>query len=193
MSKFRSSVGPDSSDDFESCRTIKHYHYSKQEYQGNYEIEVYSPVNGSIIEVKDTSHGPQGPLRNKGIGIIPDGYPAFTIEIVHVDLISEEIKMGKQVNIGELLEYATVCKNPECGNDFDMVVYVNTPNGLKMISYFNALPDDLFEAYQQRGIQSKDEFIIAKEERDANTLNCEIEGGYYYIETDPLIAWVVLD
>ena len=49
---------------------------------------------------------------------------------------------------------------------------------------------ELFESYRARGAESTDQFIITKEERDANPLTCD---GEWFTGNDPLKGWVQLN
>ena len=54
----------------------------------------------------------------------------------------------------------------------DIAVGVSTPEGWKLVSFFSVMTDTLFQTYQNRGAQSRDDFIISKEARDSDPLNC---------------------
>ena len=77
ITKFRSGSGHDYSDDYESCRNMKHY------FQPNVtdwsSVNIYSPVDGTIIDLED-SNG----IR---VTIQSSAYPAYKFIIFHVDIL----------------------------------------------------------------------------------------------------------
>lgn len=164
ISKFRSSAGHDYSDDFETCRTMKHYYWP---FGGSpwTEINIYSPINGTISKNFQEWAGAQ-------IWIKSNDYPAFYIIIPHLNL-SNPLNEGDMVIAGQLL-----------GNHIgdqtmsDIMVGVNTPSGWKLLSYFDVITDFLFQSYQTRGVSSREMMIISKDARDADPLTCVRWGGY---------------
>jgi len=191
ISKFRSGVGHDYSDSFESCRSMKHYYSVYASYRLNNTVEVYSPVSGDIVSITNDGHGASIGLNNKQIQIRPAGQPAFIIRIFHCDLASTAVAVGQKVKAGELLGYARLYYDdlPEYADSFDIAVLVNTPEGVRLISYFDILENAVFEAYMARGASSPQDFIIAKEERDADPLQCN---GDQFVDGGTLENWVTL-
>src|SRR5690349_9084225 len=47
ISLFRSGIGHDYSDDFESCRSMKHYFMPKVQTWAN--VKIFSPVDGTVV------------------------------------------------------------------------------------------------------------------------------------------------
>ena len=194
ISRFRSVVGHDFSDETESCRSMKHYYEPFEEFRNNSLIEIYSPVDGFISELNEESFGPLEGDINYQIRIQPKQYPAFTFILFHVDLVSDSITQGKKVTAGELLGYSHLYSpslEHSAGN-FDIAVKVNTPDGQRYISFFETMTDSLFDTYEQRGVSSRSDFIISKEERDANPGSCD--GEWFTIKDyeDTLVNWVEL-
>jgi len=189
ISRFRSSAGHDYSDDSEDCRSMKHYYEPKPEYLKNQEIEIHSPVDGEIVRLLIEHRWPEAE-GDYQITIKPDNYPAFNIILFHVDLTSN-ITEGTHVQAGVPLGYAHLYypSRDEYAHDFDIAVGVDTPQGYRLISYFQIMSPELFETYRQRGIQNIDQLIISKPERDAYPLTC-IDGQF--TGTDPLDVWVAL-
>jgi len=160
ISKFRSGSGHSYSDDFESCRSMKHY-FSMDSTMGstlNHVSNVFSPINGKITRIFNESGG------NGGVQfwISCSDYPAIVFKIFHVNKNST-VTVGKNVVEGENLgtTYST-----------DIAVEVNTSKGYKLISYFDVMTDSLFTVYQKRGISSRADIIISKDVRDANPIQC---------------------
>jgi len=177
ISRFRSAAGHDYSDGFESCRSMKHYYAPYEKYRINNEIEVYSPVDGFIHSIIKEGHGASEGSENKQVRIQSDEYPTMVFVLFHIDLISPEICSGRKIRAGELIGYARLYYPDinEYGYNFDIAVYVNTPSGIRYISYFDTMTDVLFRSYMARGARSRADFIISKEERDADPLSCDGE------------------
>lgn len=192
ISKFRSGFGHSFTDDFEECRSMKHYYNPYENYRNNNNVEIYSPVNGIVTSVLNDGHGESVGLNNKQIFIRPDDQPAFSIQLFHVDLVSANITTGKSIKIGEKLGYARLYYDDlnEYATSFDIAVWVNTPTGQRLISYFETLTDSVFNNYALRGVSSRDEFIISKETRDANLLECS---GETFLNEGNLENWVILN
>ena len=81
ISKFRSGEGHDYSDDFESCRSMKHYFVPKDGIDWT-TVQVYSPIKGKVIRTSQESVG------GIQVQICPDEYPAFYFAIFHINLIN---------------------------------------------------------------------------------------------------------
>jgi hypothetical protein len=192
ISKFRSGEGHDFSDAFESCRSMKHYYSVYEGYRLNNVVEIHSPVAGDIVSISNDGHGASIGLNNKQIQIRPDGQPAFVIRLFHCDLASSAICAGKRVKAGELLGHARLFYEDlgEHAGSFDIAVFVNTPNGRRLISYFDTMSEVAFSAYTARGVASRQDFIITKEERDADPLQCN---GEEFMNSGNLDNWVMLN
>ncbi len=187
ISKFRSGAGHDFSDDSESCRSMKHYYAPYPEYIDN-DIEVYSPVDGAIVEL--WGENPETGVTDYQVHIKSEEYPAFTIRLFHI--ILDDLKVGDKVEAGQHLGYAFMSRLPDdqVAHDFDIAVHVRTQNGRRYVSYFEILTDEVFQAYIDRGATSRAQFTITKEERDDHPLSCD---GEWFDGTDPLEAWVQLN
>ncbi len=191
ISRFRSGYGHDYSDATENCRSMKHYYAPYERYLDNGTVPVYSPVDGKIVSVTDEGHGSAEGTTNKQIRIRPDAYPAFTFVIFHTDLSGDNIRAGTKVNAGELLGYARL-RYPDLGetaHDFDIAVWVDTPGGVRYVSWFETMSDTLFETYRSRGAASRSDFIISRAERDADPLVCD---GSRFENGGTLPDWVTL-
>jgi len=191
ISKFRSGFGHSYTDGFETCRSMKHYYNPYEMYRQNQTVEIYAPVTGIITSISDDGHGASLGLTNKQIQIRPEAQPAFTFVLFHTDLASVEIVTGKQIKAGELLGYARLYYEDldEHATSFDIAVWVNTPSGSRLVSYFDTLADGVFDAYISRGATSRQDFIITQAERDTDPLECS---GEAFITSDGLVNWVIL-
>ena len=54
----------------------------------------------------------------------------------------------------------------------DIAVGVIIPNSWRLVSIFSMMTDSLFQSYQNHGSQSRNNFIVSKEARDDDSLNC---------------------
>jgi hypothetical protein len=191
ISKFRSGFGHSFTDGFEECRSMKHYFNPYEIYRKNNTVQIFSPVTGTIISITNDGYGESLGLTNKLVHIRPDDQPAFIFVLFHVDLLSPEVVTGKRIQRGEPIGYAHLYYDDldEYVTSFDIAAWVNTPSGLRLISYIETLDDEVFEHYASRGVLSRDEFIITREVRDANPLECN---GESFVTSDNPDNWVIL-
>jgi hypothetical protein len=200
ISKFRSGVGHNYSDEFEAPnRSMKHYFAPLPQYrEGNgtdHDIKIYAPVNGTISDIFQESHQlSNGEYRGYQLHIIPDAYSAFLVRVFHVNYLSG-LTTGTHVNAGQWLGYADMREayssdlSVECIYAAPPVYPVGSPyldRGFKNLSAFEVMTDPLFRHYQARGIANRNDVIISKDYRDANPV----------LETDWLVYhafdWVKL-
>ncbi len=176
ISKFRSSIGHDYSDDFESCRSMKHYFLPKSDIDWS-SIKIFSPINGKIFKIYQEWAGTQMHIKS-------NEFPAFYFIIFHIN-ISDSLKVGDMLNAGKQIGTHIGSQTMS-----DIAIGVNTPNGWKLISYFDVISDSIFQIYKLRGVNSRSDLIITKEERDTDTLRCS---GDTFINTGTLENWVELN
>jgi len=176
ISRFRSAEGHDYSDEFESCRSMKHY-YNPQTGTDWAQIPIYSPVSGRVVRVFEEWAGTQ-------VQITSDDYPAFRFVIFHIDL-GASLEEGDQVAAGQQLGTHIGSQTMS-----DIAVAVNTPDGRKRISYFEVMSDGLFQQYQDRGVAARSDLIISKDERDADPLTCD---GESFTSDGSIEGWVYLN
>jgi hypothetical protein len=161
ISKFRSGVGHDYSDDFESCRSMKHYYmpFSNLDWSA---VNIFSPVNGAVVSLSTESF----PNSGKQVHIRSTDYPAFNFKIFHVN-VTEGLSVGDSVTAGQIIgtHISDITYD-------DIAVSVSTPSGHKLISFFSVMNNSLFQTYISRGAQSREDFIISKVVRDSDSLNC---------------------
>jgi len=176
ISKFRSGEGHDNSDDFESCRSMKHYYHPSVSNWS--EVGVFSPVAGTVYSMNEDNAGYMVVIQSLE-------YPAFFFTLYHV-APTNTVAPGDPVVAGQPI-------GTHYGNQTtsDIEVGINTTNGWKLVSFFDVMLDGVFDAYTNRGLNSRSELIITEEERDADPLTCLEDGNF----ADPgnLANWVELD
>lgn len=165
VSRFRSGVGHDYSDDFESCRSMKHYYLPKGGVDFS-TIRIYSPVSGTVLGTTEEWDGPSL-WKGTAVGIVPDGRTAFFVVLFHVDLATP-LAVGDHVAAGQLLGTS----EKTTGTATDMAVGVETPTGMRLVSFFQVMTSAVFQVYANRGVASPDELVITAGERDADPLTC---------------------
>jgi hypothetical protein len=181
ISKFRSGAGHDFSDDFESCRSMKHYFIPGVDKSL---IEIFSPINGTVIGITDEWEG--SAWKGTMVSIASEDYPAFHITIFHIELI-HPLNVGDEVTAGQELG------SPVDGDSVtiaDTAVGVNTPGGYKLVSYFEVMTDTLFSSYNYPGLSSREDVIISEADRDADPLTCN---GEQFGDDGDLDNWVNLN
>jgi len=175
ISKFRSAIGHDYSDDFESCRSMKHYFQPKTGIDWS-KVKIFSPVDGTVTGVTDDKDGSQVRIKAKE-------YPAFFFILFHVDL-ENPLEAGDEVGEGQALGTHIGSQTMS-----DIALGVNTPGGWKLVSFFQVMKDSLFQEYKNRGVGSRDAAIISKENREADPLTCN---GETFVNSGNLANWVTL-
>lgn len=183
VSMFRSGIGHDYSDDFESCRSMKHYFMPKAQDWST--VKVYSPVSGTVVRIIDEWAGSQLHIQSAQ-------YPAFTFRIFHVKLDSS-IKENTVLTAGQPI--GTHISN-ETMSDIAVAVHTsldgpndntNREKGLRLMSFFHVMSDSLFNTY---GVQSRNDFIINADDRNANPLQCD---GEAFGSGGTIENWMLLD
>jgi hypothetical protein len=99
------------------------------------------------------------------------------ISIFHINL-AKTFNKGDEVAAGKFLGTHIGGQTTS-----DIAVGVNTPSGWKLISFFQAMEESLFNEYKKRGVNSIDNLIITKEERDAEPLTCKDDESFENSET----------
>ena len=161
ISRFRSGVGHDYSDDFESCRSMKHYFQPSNTVDWA-SLQIRSPVDGFVSSLRAEWAGTAIEIRSSES-------PAFWFTLFHVQAAAS-LSLSDRVSAGQFL-------GTHVGNQTmsDIAVEVKTPTGLKLVSYFDVMTDSLFATYQARGLNSRTNAIISKEARDSDLLSCNGE------------------
>lgn len=141
ISRFRSGAGHDYSDDFESCRSMKHY-FQPSNIVNWASIQIRSPVAGTVSRLdQERSAGSGTQIRIKS-----NDFPAFYFILFHVQT-NNPVSVGASLSAGQLLGTHAGMQTTS-----DIAVGVNTPTGWKLISYFEVMTDFLFATYQARGM-----------------------------------------
>lgn len=175
ISRFRSGEGHDYSDDFESCRSMKHYYvpFNDLDWAG---VNIFSPVDGIVVQLD------QGWAGNQ-VRIESEKYPKLFFILFHVNTI--DLNIGDSVAVGELI-----------GNHIgsqtwsDIAAGYSSPQGWKLLSFFDLMNDTLFESYRDRGLISREAAIITAGERNDDPLTCKSE---QFEDTGAIDNWIVLD
>jgi hypothetical protein len=175
ISKFRSGVGHDYSDDFESCRSMKHYFHPKDDCDWG-TIKIFSPMEGTVSKKFEEWAGTQIWIRSKD-------WPSFTFRIFHVALLvplepGDDVSAGQQ--IGTHIGQQTWS---------DIAVSMNTSQGERLVSYFDVMTDSLFTNYQSRGMITRQDAIIPRADRDSDPLTCN---GETFEDAGTIENWVYL-
>jgi hypothetical protein len=176
ITKFRSSEGHDYSDNFESCRSMKHYFQPKGEVDWS-SIAIFSPVDGQVIRTLQEWAGLQVQIKSSL-------HPDIHFIIFHINPASS-IAVGDVVTAGQQLGSHIGSQTMS-----DIAVGMDTQAGWKLISYFDVMTDSLFGRYVARGVANREALIISKEARDADTLTCQ-DGQF--LNRGTLENWVVLN
>jgi hypothetical protein len=178
ISFFRSSVGHDYSDIRETCRSMKHY-FMPRDAATAPTIEIRSPFSGTVrrVEAEFSGMGTQ-------VQVESEVTPAFLAILFHV-VLSQTLAVGQTVDAGEVL-----------GTHFgfqtfsDIAVAVATPDGRRLVSYFELISDEVWAGYAARGAASRETFILTREQRDADPLTCN---GGQFVTFGGLPQWVDLN
>ena len=191
ISKFRSGAGHDfsydasfpfgSSDATEPASSMKHYLAPYSVWSGDQStVPVYAPFAGEIVRVTDEGSGTSA---NKRIEIESSTDSAYVLILFHIDLDEDypqilddwpiEFWPSHQpddssyvtttVAAGDLIGYADM----RSAHDFDVaVLWTDTDGSRYWVSYFDLVPDALFQAYEERGATRSD-MTISKADRIA--------------------------
>ncbi len=175
ISKFRSGVGHDYADDFERCRSMKHY-FQPRDGVDAASIPITAPVGGTVAEVRPEWAGTQLAIR-------ADAQPDFTLVLFHI-APAHPFAAGDRVAAGERL-------GTHIGDQTmsDIAVRRATPEGMRLVSYFDVMTDRLFATYQARGLRQRADAVIPRAERDGQPLRCD---GERFVGGEPAGDWVEL-
>lgn len=177
ISRFRSSVGHDSHDDFESCRSMKHYFEPKASVSWG-AVAIFAPVQGTVTDTLAEWAGLKVTIRSAA-------QPAFTFAIFHLNPISG-LAVGTTVAPGQALGTHIGSQTMS-----DILVGVSTPRGYRLVSWFEVMNDSVFHTYAARGVASRESAIISRSERDADPLTCNGE-TFTSFGTGAIANWLTL-
>lgn len=181
ISRFRSGEGHDFSDDFESCRSMKHYYLPFAGIEPG-SVAVFSPVSGFVEGTLEEWE--QALSKGTAMGIRLDTHPAFDVAIYHLRL-ARPFAVGDRVLAGQLLGTSAKLS----GTATDVVVGVHTPAGYRLLSFFEVMSETAFAPYRARGVPTPRTLVIPRAERDADPLACE---GERFLGPGTLPNWVQL-
>lgn len=202
VSKYRSCAGHTTvpQDQREMKRSMKHYLEVKPEYHKNQTVEIYSPYDGYVSDIRSESElGLEGEIwivpKRKLPMLPPFGVWQFSAQ--HIEARKDLVR-GSEVKAGELIGHAAFSEGR--GPTFD-IVYGKMGVPTKTIdnwnspfsdldSVFNYMSADVLAKYQQKGL-SKANIILSKEERDQKPCVYK-DNGPYFIDGGNLDNWVVL-
>ncbi len=172
-----------------SCSSMKHYFDAYTEQQrwdsnfGSYDtrgvVKFYSPVDGNMYQLipKEIEQGTEYQFY-----IGPTGYSQLVFTFHHVDLLDEFIAAGGgSVAAGQHIGYIM-----RPNGQGEIAVAVSNGAETEYISFFDVMSDEVFAEYQARGITSRAQMTISREEREANPIPCTLNdgsGGKFYSES----------
>lgn len=175
ISRFRSAEGHSYADAVESCRSMKHYFQPRSTADWG-AVRIFSPVTGVIARTTLEWAGTQLEIQS-------DAYPAFSVVLFHVNLaagIGEGTRLEAGQSIGTHIGSQTTS---------DVAVRVNSTDGVRLVSYFDAVADPVFDQYRMRGVGSREALIISRSDRDANPLTCD---GEAFTSRGAIEGWLAL-
>jgi len=166
--------------EWKSCRSMKHYFdaytYDQRSSQdfGLYDtagdVKYYAPAAGELRDIQTNEFSP-GETEYQ-FTIVSTEYPSMNFTFMHLELI-EELRNGGLVEAGQHIGYVV---RPH--GQGEIVTWIDLGGGMiKNISFFDVMTDEVFAEYQTRGIESRSQMTITKEERDANPVACSSENG----------------
>jgi hypothetical protein len=143
---------------------MKHYFvpYSHVDWTS---VRIFSPITGKIILIEPEWAGVKIQIRS-------DLYENLVFVIFHMEILSN-ITLNMNVIAGDHIGFHT-------GNETysDIAVECRLSSGLRYLSYFDIMTDNVFTEYTIRGISDRSQFIISKEERDMNPLVCNSDQSF---------------
>jgi len=167
ISRFRSGIGHDFADSFETCRSMKHY-FCPRGCTGPHTVPwtslvVSSPVSGTVtrLDVEQT-YGMQ-------IHLTPAGYPAWDVRVFHVTPVSS-LHVGGAVAAGEPLG-----THASENTMSDLAVQQERPDGFRLVSYLDTLAPAPLAQLVARGVPDPAALIITAEDRAGDPLACQGE------------------
>ena len=175
VSLFRSAEGHDYHDDFESCRSMKHYVEPRAGVDWS-TVRIFAPVQGAIELTRADFVGLQLVIRSTA-------NPAFTFIIFHVNP-SISVAPGTAVALGQQIGTHIGSQTQS-----DIAVGVQTPKGYKLVSWFDVMSESVFSGYAARGVASRASAVISRTARDADPLSCS---GETFTSKGAIAGWLTL-
>ncbi len=180
ISRFRSTVGHSYVDGSgETCRSMKHYYQPFWPDVDWTTVDIFAPVSGTILGIS-----PDGPWGKK-ILLRPRDLPAMYVILFHVNPNPDIVTNG-WLDSGQ-----HIGKHSSNNTSSDIAIFFDSKEDGTLASYFDTMTDAVFEEYKARGPSSRADFVITKEERDADAVPCT--GEQQFTVHGELDDWVVLD
>lgn len=73
---------------------------------------------------------------------------------------------------------------------YDIAVWIFEGFSSRYISYIDIMSGELFQHYKNRGLESREDLIISKEDRDADPIECNENDNF--IDTGSFQNWIDL-
>lgn len=173
ISRFRSGVGHDFSDDRERCRSMKHYFEPRLD-QDVTALEIRAPTAGRLVELAPEWAGHR--LR-----IQPEAAPELRVVIFHVRP-EEGLAVGDRLRAGQRLGWHS---GPETMSD---LAVERLGEDYQLLSVFDLLTPALRSELSALLIEPA-ELTISRSARDADPLQCE---GDRFLDPPSPADWVRL-
>lgn len=176
ISRFRSAAGHDYSDDFESCRSMKHYFHPADTLDWS-QITIFCPLDGTITEIRQEWAGTQYHIQS-------DLHPAYTVILFHIApqipyQTGDHLQSGQV--IGTHIGYQTMS---------DLAVRWTCSEGTRLVSAFELMTEAVLTQWKSRGVTSLRDLIISRDARDADPLACD---GENFTGIGNLADWFTLE
>ncbi len=139
-------------------------------------IPIYAPVSGEVLRLRQEFAGVQIEIRSKD-------QPSFSPILFHVNAtipLAEGMMLEAGQRIGTHIGNQTLS---------DVAIAVDSTQGLRLVSWFEAITDGLMAAYIARGVTSREAAIITRSERDASPLSCS---GETFVNVGTINNWLTL-
>ena len=180
ISRFRSTVGHAYvGGTGETCRSMKHYYQPFWPDVDWTTVDIYAPASGTILTIANDG------VWGKRILLRPRDLPAMYVTLFHVNL-DPWVAVNGWLDAGE-----RIGNHASNNTSSDIAVMFGDFETGTLVSYFETMTDAVFEEYKDRGVSSRSAFIITKEERDADAIQCSGQGQF--TEHGELEDWVVLN
>jgi len=181
-------------DSTEPASSMKHYLAPYAAHLGDQgTVPIYAPFDGSITRVTEEVNEDSPSIINKRVEITSTDNPAYTLVVFHMDLDEDYPQILNDwpaavwpahqpddasyvtdtLSSGDLMGYADM----RTGHDFDVaVLYAVSSTEKYWVSYFDLMPDSLFNTYSERDA-TRALLTISKAERLANPISSWSSGS----------------
>jgi hypothetical protein len=144
VSKFRSGAGHEFVDDFETCRSMKHYYsfLDATDFSTRDAAEIYAPFDGVITATSVEELGVMFHIQSID-------YPSIWVELFHVEL-DPTLEVGDTVTSGQ--QIGTHYAYEVSGGNSDIAIWVRRPDGYRLISQFEVMSAGVLAEFTARGV-----------------------------------------